>query len=54
MFAGAHYNYIMSEQRKPMTVGLFKKNEDNKIEDYIETIPDAIMNLGPDIGKDFE
>ncbi len=44
---------IMAEQRKSMTVGLFKKSEDNKIEDYIEMIPDVMMNLGPDIGKDF-
>ena len=37
-----------------MSVGLFKKNQDNKIEDYIDMIPDVMMNLGPDIGKDFE
>lgn len=43
------------EQRKQLTVGLFKKNEDNKIEDYIEMVPDVIsIGLGPDINKDFE
>lgn len=43
------------EQRKQLTVGLFKKNEENKIEDYIEMVPDATsIGLGPDIGKDFE
>ncbi len=45
----------MAEQRKQLTVGLFKKSEDNKIEDYIEMVPDVTtIGLGPDIGKDFE
>ena len=44
----------MTEQRKQLTVGLFKKNEDNKIEDYIDMIPDVTIGLGNDIGKDFE
>lgn len=45
----------MIEQKKPLSVGLPKKNQENKIEDYIEMVPDATsMGLGPDIGKDFE
>lgn len=45
----------MAEQRGKLTVGLFKKHQDNKIEDYIEMVPDATaMGLGPDIGRDFE
>ena len=29
------YLYNMAEQKKMLTVGLFKKEEDNKLEDYI-------------------
>jgi hypothetical protein len=51
----AYYNCTMTEPKKPLSVGLPKKNQDNKIEDYIEMVPDATsMGLGPDIGKDFE
>ena len=42
----------MAEQRRQLTVGLFKKNEDNKIEDYIESVPDANMiGLGTVMGN---
>lgn len=43
------------EQRKQLTVGLFKKTEDNKIEDYIEMVPDTTnIGLVTDMNKDWE
>ena len=45
----------MAEQRRQLTVGLFKKHEDNKIEDYIDLVPDATtMGLGTVVGNEIE
>ena len=46
----------MSEGKQRMTVGLFRKNEENKMEDYMHAIPDLPPGLIMDqnIGRDFE
>jgi hypothetical protein len=49
----------MSEGKQRLTVGLFRKSEENKMEDYIHAIPDLPPNLPPgikatELGRDFE
>ena len=42
-------------QPKRMTVGLFKKDEDNRLEDYLEMPVDTMLpGFGFEIGSGFE
>jgi len=44
----------MTEERKKLSIGLFKKSDPNKIEDYIEMAIDPIGISLPEVTKTFE
>ena len=43
----------MAEQRKRLSVGLLKKNESNKMEDYMEMAVDGGCLVLGNLGKNF-
>ena len=44
----------MAEERKRLTVGLFKKNDQNKLDDYIDMTVDPVGINIPEMTKGFE